>query len=347
MFRRPLRRAAALAVAAGLALSLAACSTSGTPSSSSSDGAKSSSDSAAYPVTIKSALGSATITSKPKRVVTIGWGSADTVVALGTTPVGIEEVTWGGDSHKDYPWVTKAIQKRGDALPKTFAVYPDIDMTALAELNPDVIVAPQSGITAAQYKTLSALAPTVAYPGTAWGTPWDTQIETIGKVLGESAKATTLVGDMKAKLAKTAAANPEFKGLTFSYVYTAEPGALSIYQKGDPRVDIITGLGLKEDPTLAALPKSTGTFVSTIGLEKADLLKNTDVVFTWFNDEANQKQIEKQKLFSSIPAVERGSYVPNANQQLAMASTVITPLSLPYALDRYVGMIKKAVANVG
>lgn len=343
MLRRHLRRATALAVAAGLALSLAACSSSG---SSASPEKTTGSDSSAYPVTVKSALGSATITSKPKRVVTIGWGSADTVVSLGTTPVGIEEVTWGGDSHKDYPWVTKAIQKRGDALPKTFAVYPDIDMTALAELNPDVIIAPQSGITAAQYKTLSALAPTVAYPGEAWGTPWNEQIEIIGKVLGESTKAATLVSDIKTKLAKTAAANPEFADLTFSYVYTAEPGSLSIYQKGDPRVDIISGLGLKQDPTTAALPKTSGTFVSTIGLEKADELKNTDVLFTWFNDEANEKQIEKQKLFSTIPAVERGSYVANVNQQLAMASTVITPLSLPYALDEYVGMIKKAAANV-
>jgi iron complex transport system substrate-binding protein len=343
VLRRHLRRATAIAVAAGLALSLAACSTTG---SSPSADKTASSDSSAYPVTIKSTLGSATIDSKPKRVVTIGWGSADTVVSLGTTPVGIEEVTWGGDSHKDYPWVTKAIQKRGDALPKTFAVYPDIDMTALAELNPDVIIAPQSGITAAQYKTLSALAPTVAYPGEAWGTPWNEQIQIIGKVLGESAKATTLVSDIQTKLKKTAAANPEFKDLTFSYVYTAEPGALSIYQKGDPRVDIIAGLGLEEEKTVAALPKSKGTFVSTIGLEKADLLKNTDVLFTWFNDEANEKEIEKQKLFSTIPAVERGSYVANVNQQLAMASTVITPLSLPYALDEYVGMIKKAADKV-
>jgi iron complex transport system substrate-binding protein len=336
-------RATALAVAAGLALSLAACSTSGSPATADKT---TTSDSAAYPVTIKSALGSATITSKPERVVTIGWGSADTVVSLGTTPVGIEEVTWGGDSQKDFPWVTKAIEKRGDALPKTFAVYPDIDVTALAELNPDVIIAPQSGITAAQYKTLSALAPTVAYPGEAWGTPWSEQIRIIGKVLGESAKATKLVSSIDSTLTKTAAANPEFKDLTFSYVYTAEPGALSIYQKGDPRVDIITGLGLKEDKTLAALPKTKGTFVSTIGLEKADLLANTDVVFTWFNDVANQKEIEKQKLFSTIPAVERGSYVANVDQQLAMASTVITPLSLPYALDRYVGMIKAAAAKV-
>ncbi len=339
---RPLlRRLTALAVAAGLAVSLAACST-----SSPEAAAPSGSSDGTFPVTIESSLGSATIPSKPKRVVTIGWGSADTVVALGTTPVGIEEVTFGGDSSKDYPWVTAAIEKRGDALPKTFAVYPDIDVSALAALDPDVIIAPQSGITAAQYKTLSALAPTVAYPGKAWTTPWQEQIGIIGKALGESAKAATLVTDLTSTMADAAAANPEFSKLSFSYVYAAEPGSLSIYQKGDPRIDLLTGLGLTEDPTIAALPKASGTSYTDLGLEKADLLDKTDVVFTWFNDEANEKQIEAQPLFARIPAVERGSYVPVVDQKLAMASTVITPLSVPYALERYVALIEKAAAKV-
>ena len=197
-------------------------------------------------------------------------------------------------------------------------------------------------------------APTVAFLGTGiMGKPmvrnllragyavhaWNRSADKAAELAAEGAR-------LGASLADTAAANPEFAKYNFTYIYAAEAGALSIYQKGDPRVDIITGLGLKEDTTLAALPKSAGTFVSTIGLEKADLLKNTDVLFTWFNDEANEKEIEKQKLFSTIPAVERGSYVANVNQQLAMASTVITPLSLPYALDRYVGMIKAAAAKV-
>ncbi|GAA4684924.1 iron-siderophore ABC transporter substrate-binding protein [Frondihabitans cladoniiphilus] len=352
MFRSPLRRRLGVvaAAAAVVALSLSACSTSSTSSSGSSAGSSGSSssvDASAFPVTIKSALGSATIPAEPKRVVTLGWGSADTVVALGTTPVGIENVTWGGDSHGDYPWVTSAIEKKGDALPATFNVYPDIDVSAIAALTPDVIIAPQSGLTAAQFTTLSALAPTVAFPDKEWGTPWDEQIAIIGKALGKSTKAASLVTSLKDKLAATAAANPSFSELTFSYVYTAEPGSLSIYQKGDPRVDIISGLGLKEDKTTSALPLTAGTFVSTVGLEKANVLDKTDVLFTWFNDEANEKEIEAQPLFAQIPAVERGSYVANVDQQLATASTVITPLSLPYALDRYVGMIKAAAAKVG
>ncbi|BDZ51074.1 hypothetical protein GCM10025867_33150 [Frondihabitans sucicola] len=97
-----LRRVAAGVVALGLALSLAACSTSSSGSRAERS-ASSGSEAGAFPVTIPSALGKATITAAPKRVVTIGWGSADTLVALGVVPVGIEKVTFGGDEHGDSP----------------------------------------------------------------------------------------------------------------------------------------------------------------------------------------------------------------------------------------------------
>ena len=43
----------------------------------------------AFPVTIESALGPATIEEQPERVVTLGQGSTETAIALGHTPVGI------------------------------------------------------------------------------------------------------------------------------------------------------------------------------------------------------------------------------------------------------------------
>ncbi|AMM21175.1 hypothetical protein AX769_14820 [Frondihabitans sp. PAMC 28766] len=232
-----LRRIATVAVAAGLVIGIAACSTPSSSGSSSDTKASSSTsgvDKGAFPVSIKSALGTATIKSQPKRVVTIGWGTTDTVVSLGVDPVGIEKQSFGNDSTGDYPWDTAAIKKMGGAIPQTFDVYPDIDVAKIASLDPDVILAPQSGITAAQYKTLSALAPTVAYPGKPWQTTWDTQMRIIGKALGKTTLVDKQIGDLKTTLANYSTKNPEFKGLTFAYVYSAEPGSLSIYQQGDP-----------------------------------------------------------------------------------------------------------------
>ncbi|GAA4665650.1 iron-siderophore ABC transporter substrate-binding protein [Frondihabitans cladoniiphilus] len=349
MFSPLKRRLVAGAVAVGLALSLAACSTSSNSSSdaSASTGSSSGTDANAFPVTIKSTLGSATIESAPKRVVTIGWGSADTVVALGTVPVGIEKVTYGNDAHGDYPWVTSAIQKAGGTLPATFNVYPDIDVSAIAALNPDVIIAPQSGLTQAQYNTLSALAPTVAYPGQAWLTKWDTQIDMIGKALGKEKQAKQQVTAIKAKLAAAAKANPEFSKLTFAYISAANAGTLSLYAKGDPRVDLLSSLGLTETKEVAAVPLAKNSYLATLGLEKANTLDSTDILVTWFYDDANEKATLSQPLIASLPAVKRDSIVSTTDQQFVMGSTFITPLSVPYALDRYIPMLKKAAAKVG
>jgi iron complex transport system substrate-binding protein len=335
------RGLAALAIAAAGALLLAGCAT-GPAGTGNSEPAGDGS----FPVTISSSLGDAVIPSAPKRIVTIGWGSADTVVALGTTPVGVEAATWGGDKDQYFPWVRDAIEAKGDDLPTTFNVYPEIDVESVLALKPDLILAPQSGISADEYATLSAVAPTVAYPGDAWRTAWDDQIEIIGKAMGKSTEAAGLVKEIKTELADAAGQHPEFKDLSFAYVYAAEPGQLSLYQAGDPRVDLLSGLGMTLDPTVAAQPLSSGTFTSTVGLERADLLNNVDVLFTWFNDTANQQTIEAQPLFAQIPAVARGAYVPSVDNQLGMASSMITPLSVPWALDKYIPMISDAAAKV-
>ena len=333
------------AAGAVLALLLAGCS-SGTARDGNAEAAPDAgkASAASFPVTIEGALGSATIPSEPKRVVTIGWGSADTVVALGTTPVGVEAASWGGDADGYFPWVRDAIEARGDSLPAVFDVYPEIDVEAVLALQPDLILAPQSGLSATEYATLSAFAPTVAFPEEAWRTGWAEQISIIGEALGKPVEAESLIGGINTELAAGAAEHPEFADLSFAYVYAAEPGALNLYQAGDPRVDLIAGLGLSIDATVAEIPITPGTFSSTVGLERADLLNNVDVLFTWYNDTANQDAIEAQPLFAQIPAVTRSSYVPNADNQLAMASSMVTPLSVPWALSEYVPMITAAAA---
>lgn len=331
------RRTAMVASLAMAALTLAGCG-SGTSTDSSEDGSASD----AFPVTIEHALGEATIEAKPERVVTIGWGSVDTAVALGTTPVGMEIDSWGADEDGYLPWTRAAIEERGDELPTTFAVYPEIDIDAIVELEPDLILAPLSGLSQDDYDILSDLAPTVAYPEKAWHTDWKQQIDIIGQALGESEKAKGVISEIEETLATAATDNPEFADYSFAYVYAVEPGSLSLYKSGDARVDIITALGLKEDPTVAEVPIDDDTFTATLGLEQADLLDDVDIVFTWYNDEANKKEIEGQPLFAQVPAVKRGSVVSMVDAALAMASTIITPYSVPYVLDEYIPMISDA-----
>ncbi|WGH83357.1 hypothetical protein [Auritidibacter ignavus] len=46
-----------------------------------------------------------------------------------------------------------------------------------------------------------------------------------------------------------------------------------------------------------------------IGLEYIDMLKNSDLIFTWYYDKENQKEIEGQDLYASIPAIDNGAVV--------------------------------------
>lgn len=331
-------RRIAVSIAAATLLALTACATPTSPSSTASGGG-------AFPVTIESALGSATITAAPQRVVTIGWGSADTAVALGTVPVGVEVDAWAGDADGYQVWTREAIEASGAELPTNFAVYPEIDIDAIVELAPDLILAPQSGLSQDDFDILSDLAPTVAYPGEAWRTKWDTQIEIIGQALGKTKKAAALISDLTTEMNDAATANPELAGLTFAYIYAGEPGTLSVYQQGDPRVDIISGLGMTMDPMLAGLPLAEGAFSSVIGLERADLLSDVDVLFTWFNDDASAAATLAQPLYAQIPAAQRESYVVNIDRQLNMAMSMITPYSVPWALDEYLPVISAAAAR--
>ena len=119
---------------------------------------------AAFPVTIPNTFGTTTISTAPKRVVCIGWGSQDVALALGVVPVGMSKGTFG-DVDGTYPWQDDALH--GAAEPTLLDDADAIPFEQVAALHPDVILAVQSGLTKSQYATLSDIAPTVAEPPTA------------------------------------------------------------------------------------------------------------------------------------------------------------------------------------
>ena len=297
-------------------------------------------------MSIDSTLGTAEIPEKPERVVTLGWGAADIAFSLGTTPVGIESDTWGGDADGYQPWFREAVEAAGDELPETIAMYPELDIDAVVALEPDLVLAPQSGLDQATFDQLSALVPVVAYPGEPWQTSIEDQVTIAAEALGVPEEADALLADRQAAIDTAAEDNPELGGLTFAYVYGGDqPGALSVYLPGDPRVELLTGLGMQLAPSVASLTSSPGTFVATLGLENADQLNDAQMLFTWFNDADEQAATEAQPLWAQIPAFSSGAYVPMLDPQLGMAVSVATPLSVPWALDEYLPLITAGAEN--
>lgn len=333
-----LRRAVAPALLAG-ALVLSGCSAA-SPEKAADAGV----DNGTFPVTIASSLGDAVIPEKPERIVTLGQGSAETAIALGTTPVGVEEYPWGADDTGYLPWVYDAVTAAGDELPELIGAN-ELDIEAIAALEPNVILAPWSGITQEQFDTLSAIAPTVAYPDLAWSTDWDEQISIIGEALGQSADAADLVSDIKTQLADEAAKHPEYRDVTFSYVYTTAD-TLGVFLPTEQRVAMVSALGLTVDPVVNTFEETPGTDSAIIGFENADQLNDSDLIFTFYSDADQKAQALANPLYASIPAIANDAVVASDENSFVTGSSMINPLTVPWALERYVPLVDAALANL-
>lgn len=336
---RTARRSVLLSGLVAAALVVAGCG--------SSEPTTESADSDFETVTIEHALGTAVITAEPERIVTLGQGSAETAIALGTVPVGIEAYEWGSDETGYLPWIHDAITDRGAQLPVQFTGGSEIDIEAVAKLDPDLILAPWSGVTQQQYDALSALAPTVAYAEKAWTTTWEDQIRVIGKAMGKAPEADQEIAKIKAQFADATAAHPEYADVSFSFVYNTGPGTLGVFFPDEQRVAMVRGLGLQVDPIVNTLPETEGTDSALIGLENAHLLKDSDLLFTFYSDDANRAEIEAQPVYRQIPAIARGSVVAPEDQSFVTGSSMINPLTVPWSLERYVPMIDGTVAQLG
>lgn len=332
-------RATGAATLLTAALALSACG-----SDSGSDADATSGGDGAFPVSIKSSLGTAEITEKPEKVVTLGQGSTETSIALGTIPVGMEEYAWAADKSGYTPWVNEAVKDEGGELPEFVGAGEELDMEKIVELEPDVILAPWSGITQEQYDSLSEIAPTVAYPDQAWSIDWDEQIEIIGKALGQEDDAAKLVEDLDTQLADEAKKHPDWKNYTFSYIYTT-PDTLGVFKPTEQRADMVRKLGLKSDPAVDKMKETEGTDSAVIGYENADKLNDSDLIFTFYSDPEAKKQAMSNKLYASIPAIKAGAVVSSDDNSFVTASSMINPLTVPYALETYPEMIDAAIAK--
>lgn len=326
-------------------LVLTSCSNSAEPQSDTSARPSGTATQAAEfsPVTIQHALGTAEIKEQPERVVTLGQGATETAIVLGHTPVGMESYPWGADESGYLPWIREAVEAKGDKLPQLITGGAELDVEAIAALKPDLILAPWSGITEEQYALLENIAPTVAYPEQPWVITWEQEIEIVAKALGQEGRSQELVDDVNAAFAKYA--KPEYKDFTFAYIYTNGPGTLGVFFEGEQRSTFVSKLGLTADPVIETLRdmEAPGTDSALVGLENADKLKNTDVIFTWYSSPESRKETEGQKLYMEIPAIKRGAVVAAEDQSFVTASSIINPLTVPWAAERYIPLIDAAV----
>lgn len=330
-----------------LAASVAACASPAAGGSSGQPAESASPSAAAFPVTISSALGDAVIESKPERVATWGWSAQDAVLALGIVPVAMPAYPYGGVNGV-LPWDADAIKALGGTTPTLLkgGESGEVNVEEFVAVKPDVILAPYSGLTQAEFDALSKVAPVVAYPDKPWATSWQDQAAIIGKALGLESKATQLVSDTQAKVAKLASEHPELKGKTFAYGASNEPEVLNIYRATDPRVQLLVELGMKVAPAVATLdPKPADeTYFYGISFEKLSQL-DSDVLVAYFGTQKDADAFTADPLVAAMPQVKEGRFAPIVGESFVMASSAPTVLSIPWMLDKYVPQLAAAAAK--
>lgn len=323
--------------AAALTLALSGCSSDSTPSDESTGTADA--DTGAFPVTLTDALGEATIEAKPERIVTIGWAAQDVVAALGTVPVGTTDFTWG-TVDKYLPWFVDTVDELGGELPEivTYTDADEVDFDQVLGLEPDLILAPHSGITENEYKRLSDIAPTVAYADAPWTSDWKELTLTVGKAMGQESQAQTLIDSTDAAIKAQADLHPEFQGVTFTYGWYLADGATAFdfYFPQDPRVQVIEQLGFVPSPQVADLGKaSPDQFYGSVSLEELSTVES-QFHLAWIDQPGDEARTVENPLVASWGPIKDGSYYFMDDQALAWASSAPTVLSIPWQLDKIV-----------
>jgi iron complex transport system substrate-binding protein len=334
---RPSRRQLLAGLSAlALAPALAAC---GDEASSSSGGAAPSAkecEKGAFPATIAHKYGETTLTKAPTRVVCVGLTEQDALLALGIVPVAVTK--WFGDAPGYiFPW---AVDKLGEAnLPEVLEDSNGVQVEKVAALRPDLIIGQYAGLTEKDYGLLSKIAPTVAQPkGYAdYGAPWDEMALNIGKAVGQPTQMQAIVDDVKQQIADQAAAHPEFQGKTAMVVTPYE--GLFVYGPEDPRSRMLVDLGFAFPTELFGGDQSE--FGESLSAERTSDLDQVDVA-VWLDLESDAAV---KKVFDQTTSAAQGRWFDISADDGAyyVAHSFVTPLSIPYVLERYVPQLAAAV----
>ncbi|MDF9876902.1 iron-siderophore ABC transporter substrate-binding protein [Cellulosimicrobium cellulans] len=332
-FRRALAATSALAV-----LALAACSSGDGSGDDAMPSGSTSADGAAdaFPVTIPTAFGDVEISEEPERVVALGWGDAETALALGVQPVGASDwLAFGGDGVG--PWLADAYDESPEIIGTLEPSYEQI-----AVLDPDVILDVKSSGDLERYQRLSEIAPTVAIPegGEAYLTPMEDQVGMIAAALGRSDAGDELLAEVDDAFAAARDEHPEFAGKTAVIgSYWAE--GFGAYVSTSSRGEFMQGLGFDTKPEI---DEAAGEeFSATLGTENVDLLDADLTVIQPIGFTA--ADVEALPIFQTVPSVADGRYVVFDDKDLSNAFSLGTPTAVIYAIDNVVPLFADALSG--
>ncbi|MCP3425646.1 iron-siderophore ABC transporter substrate-binding protein [Rothia sp. AR01] len=329
---RPLRSTTRLVVgvlALVVALLLAACGSSG---GGEQEGEASSG------TTVSTKFGDVDVPEDPQRVVALGWGDAETALALGVQPVGASDwLAFGGEGVG--PWA----EGRYDQAPEIIDTL-EPSYEKIAALEPDLILDVKSSGDQTRHDRLSEIATTVGVPegGDNYLTSLDQQVTMISEALGKADEGRQLLDDAQQKFDDAKAEHPEFQGKTSTVAaYTSE--GWGAYVEGSERVDFLTKLGFEQNPAVEDL-EATG-FSASISSENLDVMDSDLLVV--FPIYVPASQVTDQAAYQNLSVVKDGRTVLFGDDQedIRNAYSLNSILSVDYAIDQVVPLLSEAAGG--
>jgi len=316
------------------ALVVTSCSSDSGEDSSAEGSDSTGSSSSSFPVTVTTAFGDVEVDQEPTRVVALGWGDAETALALGVQPVGASDwLGFGGEGVG--PWAEGMYDEAPEIID---TIEPSIE--AIAALQPDLILDTKSPATQERYDALSAIAPTVSQPegSDPYLTPFQDQLDLVAQALGRTDEAETVKDEVDQAFADASEAHPEFDGTEVVVAaYTAE--GFGAYVSGDARVDFMERLGFVNKPAIQDL--ATDSFFVPVSEEQLPLLDaDLTVAFPIF---VEATEITGNPLWQTIPSVQAGHAVVLDDETLTSAFSLGTSLGIQYALENAVPLFADAL----
>lgn len=312
MFRRFSIRTAVTASLAGFALLAAGCSN----SQDSADSADSSDEKMEA--------------TSEERIAAVGLGDADTVLALGETPVAI--APWAGSNDGVGPWSEDLLGGAEPALIRdTSGGFDQQHIEAIAATDPTKIIAVNHSIDDETKKKFETIAPTTLHSAedSDWQIPWEKQVETIAKALDKEDEGQKLIDETNAAFEKFREDHPELQGKTAAIALPSD-NQLSLYTSGDGRGQFIEDLGfvIPEE-----LQETDGEFYRTIAAENFSEYNQVDYLFIvdW---EGAADKIKSLEAFQNIDAVKNGN-VFYFDDLTGTAMSLPNPRTIPYSIDKF------------
>lgn len=225
------------------------------------------SDDSSYPITIEDYFGETTIESKPERIVTLGWENQDTPLALGVVPVGCSAANYGKVTDNNlHTWTDEAFAALGVDEPVVFNDVDGFDYEAIADCEPDVILAAYSGMTEEEYNLLSEIAPVVTYQTAAWQTTWKEQCILNAEGMGMKEEGEAKVAEVEALIEEKLVEYPDLAGANtaFFWISPDDFSTFYAYLPTDPRANFLLDLGLETPQSILDMAAATTPSILSI-----------------------------------------------------------------------------------